>query len=170
MGVNLSNLDPIEGEKVARLFQHRAEAFSYGDYDLGFCDLIPHKIQLCDNKPVNLPYRRIPPHEVNEIKQELQKMLNKGVIRKSATPYGSPIVIVRKKNGAVRLCVDYRRLNSKTLPDAFPLPCIEESLEALDNARLFSALDLHHGYFQAAMDPSPSLQLHLGSHGVCLNL
>ena len=153
LGVDLSNLDLIEGEKVAKLFQHRAEAFSNGDYDLGFCDLIPHKIQLCDNKPVNLPYRRIPPHEVNEIKQELQKMLNKGVIRKSASPYGSPIVIVRKKYGAVRLCVDYRRLNSKTLPDAFPLPRIEESLEALDNARLFSALDLHHGYFQVAMDP-----------------
>lgn len=153
LGVSLKDLDQAQAEKAAKLFDLHKAAFSNGDYDLGYCDIIPHKIRLKDDKPISLPYRRIPPHEVEEVKRELQKMLDRGVIRKSSSCYGSPIVIVRKKNGSIRLCIDYRRVNAKTVPDAFPLPRIEEALEALGNATLFSALDLAHGYFQVAMHP-----------------
>ena len=80
-------------------------------------------------------------------------MLDKGIIRKSSSCYGSPIVIVRKKNGSIRLCVDYRQVNEKSELDAFPLPRISEDLKALGKSKIFSSLDLAHGYFQLAMDP-----------------
>ena len=77
-----------------------------------------------------------------------------GIIRKSSSPYASHIVLVRKKDGSCRLCVDYWKLNARTVRDSFPLPRIEESLEALRGARFFSSLDLAHGYHQVSMDPS----------------
>lgn len=71
-----------------------------------------------------------------------------GVIRPSKSPYASPVVIVTKKDGSLRLCIDYRRLNSCSTRDAFPLPRIEEALEALGQAKFFSTLDLTCGYWQ----------------------
>ena len=80
------------------------------------------------------------------------KSFEQGIIQKSNSPYASPIVLVQKKDGSLRICVDYRRLNAKTVRDAFPLPRIEESLEALRGAKYFSSLDLAHGYHQVVMD------------------
>ncbi|PIK60427.1 putative transposon Ty3-I Gag-Pol polyprotein [Apostichopus japonicus] len=78
-------------------------------------------------------------------------MLDKKIIKKSSSPYASPIVLVRKKFGGIRLCIDYRKINEITLKDSFPLPRIEETLEVLGGAKFFSSLDLAHGYFQVAM-------------------
>ena len=83
------------------------------------------------------------------MKQHLQELLKKGVIRPSQSDYASPIVLVRKKSGAIRLCVDYHRLNAKTRKDAFPLPRIEESLDA----QYFSAIDLASAYNQVEVHP-----------------
>ena len=80
-------------------------------------------------------------------------MIDRGIIRRSSSPFGSPIVIVRKKDNSIRLCIDYRKVNARTLLDAFPLPRIEEALEVLANTQLYTSLDLAHGYFQIAMDP-----------------
>ena len=122
-----------------------------GPFDLGYCDLIPHEIKVCDDKPINLPYRRIVPSQAAEVKKLLQDLLDRNVIQRSKSQYASPVVLVRKKNGQLRLCIDYRCLNAKTEKDAFPLPRIEETLESLGGSRLFSSLDLAHGYFQVAM-------------------
>ena len=151
-GVSLSSMPIDEAAKVAALIQRYEEAFSMSDFELGSCDLIPHKIVLTDDRPINLPYRRVPPHQVAEVKQLLQSMLDKGIIRRSTSPYASPVVLVRKKNGTLRLCIDYRLLNAKTVRDAFPLPRIDETLEALGGAKYFSSLDLAHGYYQVTMD------------------
>ena len=126
--------------------------FSKGEFDVGFCDKIPHKIRTEDEVPINLPFRRIPPHNVQEVNKLLEKLLEQEIIQHSTSPYASPIVLVRKKDGTLRMCVDYRKSNAKCVRDSFPLPRIEESLESLDGASYFSSLDLAHGYHQVAME------------------
>ena len=93
------------------------------------------------------------PRDFHEVKAHIQDLLTKGVVKPSHRPYAAPVVVVRKKNGSIRLCVDYRRLNSKTVKDAYPLPRIEESFNALAGAKYFTTLDLASGYHQIAMDP-----------------
>lgn len=75
-----------------------------------------------------------------------------GVIRESESPFSSPIVVVRKKNNDVRLCIDYRKLNLQTIKDAYALPNLEESFSALTGSRWFSVLDLKSGYYQIEMN------------------
>lgn len=88
-------------------------------------------------------------HGVGAIRGKLIKqLLDSKVIRESSSPYASPIVLVQKKSGELRMCVDYRQLNAKTRKDAYPLPRIEESLDALAGAQWFSTLDLASGYNQ----------------------
>ena len=91
---------------------------------------------------------------VDEVKTLLQGFLDQGLIRRSSSNYASAVVLVRKKSGALRLCIDYRQLNAKCLKDAFPFPRINESLEAMGGACMFSSLDLAHGYFQVTMYPA----------------
>ena len=110
-----------------------------------------HQIPVTSDVPVTQPYRRIPPSQFEDVRQHIQELADKGVIRSSSSPYASPIVIVRKKDGSIRLCVDYRKLNAVTRKDAFPLPRIDESLDAIGGASLFSTLDLASGYHQVAM-------------------
>ncbi|PIK46893.1 putative transposon Ty3-I Gag-Pol polyprotein [Apostichopus japonicus] len=151
-GVELPALERNKVDRVAVLLHDNLKAFSRDDLDLGFCDLIPHEIKLTDQcTPIRLPYRRIPPTQTIEIKELLQGLLEKNIIRRSSSPYASPVVIVPKKDGSLRLCVDYRRLNSITIKDSFPLPRIDETLEALGGSKYFSSLDLSHGYFQVAV-------------------
>jgi hypothetical protein len=133
------------------LFRHK-KVFSQDDDDLGFTDVVTHKIKTTDSEPVCLPDRRIPPQIQPEVKRHLQKWLKAGVIKESDSPYASQIVIVKKKDSSIRICLDYRALNKKTVRDAFPLPRIEETIEAIRGAKYFSSLDLTQGYLQLAVD------------------
>jgi hypothetical protein len=81
-------------------------------------------------------------------KQAIEDLLRKGVIKKSTSPWSSPIVFVRKKSGAIRPCVDYRRVNALVKPDGFPLPRVQDCLDAVAGSSLFRSLDLTSGYFQ----------------------
>ena len=130
------------------LFAQYSSIFSRNDRDLGCTSLIAHEIPLLDDVPVRQPYRRIPPSQYETVKAHIQQLLDSKVIRESSSPYSSPIVLVTKKDGSLRLCVDYRQLNAKTRRDAYPLPRIEESLDALSGATWFSTLDLVSGYNQ----------------------
>ena len=84
----------------------------------------------------------------------LQTMLEQGVIQTSFSPWAAPIVLVKKKDGTTRFCVDYRKLNDVTKKDAYPLPRIDDTLDALSGAKIFSTLDLASGYWQVEMDPN----------------
>lgn len=106
-----------------------------------------HMKFLLDEVPVRQRYRQLPPSEYEVVKGHINQLLEAQVIRESCSPYASPIVLVRKKDGSLH-CVDYWQLNHKTRKDAFPLPRIEESLDALSGARWFSTLDLASGYNQ----------------------
>ena len=139
-------------QALALLQKHR-DVFSATDDDLGFTETVTHKIVTTDNEPVKQLFRRLPPAQYQEVKEHIRDLLNRNIIQASTSPYASPIVIVRKKDLSIRMCVDYRRLNTKTRKDAFPLPRVEESFDALNGATLFSSLDLTAGYNQVAVDP-----------------
>lgn len=101
--------------------------------------------------PIHQRYRRLPPSQFTQVKAHVQELVERGIARPSSSPNAVPIVVVQKKDGTIRLCVDYRQLNAKTRRDAYPLPRIEESLDALTGATLFSTLDLASGYNQVPM-------------------
>lgn len=142
----------VEDERQRSLLQElvdrNTEVFSQHPTDYGHTKTIQHEIPLVDTRPFRLPYRKIPPSQWQDVRKLLTEMEAEGVIRPSKSPYASPVVIVTKKDGSLRLCVDYRKLNSCSTRDAFPLPRIEEALEALGNAKYFSTLDLTSGYWQ----------------------
>jgi hypothetical protein len=86
--------------------------------------------------------------ELAELRKQLQELLDKGFIRPSTSPYGAPILFVKKKDGSMRMCVDYRMLNKITVKNRYPLPRIDELLDRLHGAKYFSKLDLTSGYYQ----------------------
>ena len=107
-----------------------------------------HRITLADPS-FPPPKRRLYPlseNELKELKEEIELFLSSNRIRPSSLPYGAPILFVRKKDGRLRMCIDYRAHNSQTVPDSFPLPHIDELLARIGGAKYFSKLDLRDGY------------------------
>ena len=146
---------PLTREQQARLIDviyDHTEVFSLFDGDLGFCDVLKHSIPTTTDKPVYLPHRQIPVQLQSEVRKCLDNWLKQGIIRPSKSPYASQVVIVRKKTGEIRLCVDFRKLNAISIRDSFPLPRVEEALQAVQAAVWFSSFDLAQGYLQMAME------------------
>ena len=144
-------LSKSERRQVDSLVREYTDIFAWDDMDVGYTEVVRHKIVLTDPTPCAQPYRRIPQSVLGEVKEHLEDLLQRGVIQPSSSSYAAPIVLVRKKSGELRMCVDYRRLNSITRRDMFPLPRIDECLDAIGGASLFSTLDLASGYHQVAM-------------------
>ena len=142
-----------DAQKDALLFlKEYGAVFALKDMDLGKTSIVKHKINLTDYVPFKERYRRIPPHQYDEVKKHLKEMLAIGAIRKSNSPWASAVVLVRKKDGSLRFCIDLRKLNARTIRDAYGLPRIDETLDSLKGALLFSSLDLKAGYWQVEMD------------------
>ncbi|KAE8985387.1 hypothetical protein PF005_g21522 [Phytophthora fragariae] len=112
-----------------------------------------HHIDTGDASPIMLKRRRQAQTEDKIIEDNVSQMLNAGVIEEGNGAWGFPVVLVRKKDGEVRFCVDYRALNKVTKKDVYPLPRIDETLEALGGALLFTTLDLRAGYWQVLVAP-----------------
>ena len=139
-----------EGEKTSlyHLLLAYSDIFSSSGADLGRTGVIHHEITTTNHTPIRQPIRRIPPYCREEVQQLLKVMQEKEVIQRSSSPWASLIILVTKKDGSTRFCVDYRKLNKVTRKDAYPLPCIDMTLDTLAGSRWFSTLDLVSGYWQ----------------------
>ena len=129
--------------------QHE-DVFSKTDDDIGFCDEMAHTISTIDDVPVKAAHYRVPLSRWNEVRDYLHGELKNNV--ESSSPYASPVVLVRKRDGSLRMCVDYRALNAKTRKYAYPLPRIEEALTVLNGAKYFCSIDLAHMQLQPSTD------------------
>lgn len=152
--MDIGDLAPSERQRLEEVVTQYNHTFSKDDDDIGFCDLVEHPIITTDDRPIKVPHRRVPPQQWPEVREYIQKSLDRGIIRESSSPYAAPIVLVKKKDGKLRICVDYRRLNAKTHKDAYPLPRIDEALDVLKGAKYFCSLDLAHGFNQLPVKES----------------
>ncbi|KAA3678651.1 uncharacterized protein DEA37_0007304 [Paragonimus westermani] len=139
---------------LASLLRSLPDVFQYGSEEPERTGPVHHEIDTGDHHPLRQPARRIPVHYQSQLNTLIQDMLNKRVIRLSTSLWASPIVLVKKKDGSLRLCVDYRRLNAITKRDSFSLPRIDTTLDALHGAKWFPTLDLDSGYRQVKVRPA----------------
>ena len=117
-------------------------------------DLLLDKLDLSGlDAPFKERFRRIPPPQLDEVREHLKLMLDAGVIRPSNSPWCNAVVLVRKKDGSLRFCIDFRKLNSLTVKDSHPLPHICEMLESLAGAAHYSTFDMNSGFWQVPMSP-----------------
>ncbi|XP_048836044.1 uncharacterized protein LOC125711303 [Brienomyrus brachyistius] len=143
-----------EGRQLQELLERWQRVFARDEEDHGCTDVVYHCIPTGVAVPSRERYRPVPPSLYPELRELLKSMLEGGVITESASPWAAPIVLVRKKDGSWRFCVDYRKLNAVTHKDAYPLPRIEESLTGLKGAAWYSTLDLASGYWQVEVHPN----------------
>ncbi len=149
---DLSHLDPEKRKMMEDMLQRCSDIFSKDDLDIGDIPDFQMPIHVSDQIPVTAAYRKIPPHLYSEVKNFVEDLRTNGWIRESCSAYSSPIVCVRKKNGGLRMCIDYRKLNLKTVSDAQPIPRIQDILDSLSGSKFFTTLDMskayHQGYIQ----------------------
>ena len=154
--LDLSGLDswPQEQAEQARsLLKEYHDIFSLEKHDMGHTNATEHKIVLKDPDTPQFKERfcRTPPPQLDEVREHLKLMLDAGVIRPSNSPWCNAVVLVRKKDGSLRFCIDFRKLNSLTVKDSHPLPRICETLESLAGAAHFSTFDMNSGFWQVPM-------------------
>ncbi|XP_023191351.1 peroxisomal trans-2-enoyl-CoA reductase isoform X3 [Xiphophorus maculatus] len=146
-----SPIPPEWKEHIINKMNSMPEVFSHHDMDFGCTDAVKHTIKLNDETPFKHRARPIHPQDLEAVREHLRDLFGAGIIRESKSPFSSPIVVVRKRNGSVRLCIDYRKLNLQTIKDAYALPNLEESFCALTGSKWFTVLDLKSGYYQIEM-------------------
>ena len=103
-------------------------------------------------RPIKLPQYRVNPTKAEAIKTELDNMLELGVIEPSNSPWAAPVVLIPEPDNTIRFCIDYRRLNAVTVPDAFPMPRIDDLIDKVGNAKFLTKIDLAKGYWQVPLD------------------
>ncbi|KAL1268476.1 hypothetical protein QQF64_033839 [Cirrhinus molitorella] len=131
-----------------RMLFEESGAFARNDDDMGCVPSLQMSINLTDNIPVQRAYSSVPKPLHTEVREYIQDLLARGWIVKSKSPYSAPVVCVRKKDGTLRLCVDYRLLNKKTIPDRHPLARIQDLTDMLGGYSWFSILDQGKAYHQ----------------------
>ena len=147
------NLTPQEVKQLNDLILEFSDIFALDQSELSLTDVVTHAIDTGDSAPIKQHPRRIPFALRNKVDHLVSEMLDQGIVVPSKNPWASPVVLVAKKDGSTRFCVDYRRLNSVTKTDVFPLPRVDDSLDQLSNLHYFTTLDLAAGYWQVLVEP-----------------
>jgi len=145
--IDSCEVDDFWKRKLADLIVRYESIFSRDKLDCGEVKNIVHRIHLKDEKPFRLPYRRVPPAHYHTLRQTLDEMEARGIIRKSNSEWASPLVLVWKPSGELRICTDFRWLNQRTEKDAYPLPHQADALASLGNNCYFSTMDLTSGFY-----------------------
>ena len=142
--------------------------FSLEQNEIGCTDTAEHVIELLDTEPFKERFWQIAPPLVEGVREHIQEMLDGGTICPSQSPWCNAVVLVRKKDGGLRFCIDFHRLNSRTKKDAYPLPQMQETMESMVGTRFFSTMDLKSGFWQVKMakDSQQYTTFMVGSMGV----
>ena len=142
-----------ERKALIQLMIRKNNVFALTEKELGQADLVEHSIALNDSTPIRTTPRRLPYALRSELEGELQKLLDTGCIEPSSSSFASGLVLVRKKDGGLRVCVDYRGINKKTIPDCYPIPRIDDLIDTVGrcHGKIFTTLDLMKGYHQIKM-------------------
>ena len=171
--LDLSGLDgwePAVAEQARSLLREYHDIFSLEKHEIGRTKAVEHTITLKDpnTAPFKERFRRIPPPQVDEVREHLKLMLDAGAVRPSNSPWCNAVVLVRKKDGSLRFCIDFRKLNALTRKDSHPLPRISETLDSLAGSAFYSTFDLTSGFWQVPMaeDSKQFTAFTLGSMGL----
>lgn len=150
--LNSENLDSTQKNVFAQFLWEFQDVF-FDNITPGNCKILEHTISVNNSNPIKQAPRRVPIHLRKEVNGILEDMKRQGIIEESNSPWVSPAVLVKKKDGSIRFCVDYRKLNAVTVKDSYPLPRIEDILDQLAGNSWFSTLDLKSGYWQVGLHP-----------------
>ena len=154
--------------KFKRMLMEHHNIFSLELNEIGCTDTAEHVIELLDTEPFKEWFWHIAPPLVEEVWEHIQEMLDGGAIRQSQSPWCNVVVLVHKKDGGLRFCINFRRLNSQTKKDAYPLHRMQETMESMVGAQFFSTMDLKSGFWQVKMakDSQQYTAFTVGSMGV----
>ena len=153
-----------ELSQLKAMLCQQTDIFEMDRSELGHSSVVKHMIDTGDSMPVRQQPYRTPMVQRERIAQLIQQMQEQGVVKPSCSPWASPIVLVPKRDGSTRFCVDYRRLNSVTKKDVYPLPHIQDILDTLGQAKCFTTLDLSSGYWQVELDTESRAKTAFTSH------
>ena len=153
MDLSNSNLTNVQKSQLADLLQEFGDVFALKPEKLGCNSLIEHEMNTGDNPPIPLRPYRAAQERRKWIAKSVNDMLAKNIIQPSTSPWATPLVFVKKKDGTDRFCVDYQKVNKDTKKDSFHLPCIHNKLNALHGTQFFSSMDMMSGYWQVECAP-----------------
>lgn len=142
------NLRPAERQALVGLLKEYKDRFAWDTTQIGRTNVCELGIDLVDDTPIHQPPYRVSHKEREVIRSQVTEMLDRGVIQPSKSAYASPVVLVKKKDGDWRFCVDYRQLNERLISNVYPLPLIEDILTYLNGCKWFTTLDMNSGYWQ----------------------
>lgn len=147
------DLTDSQRQALVTVLKNRQTAISKNDNDIGSTDVIMHDINTGGHVPVSRPPYRVNPIKQQVINQEVDRLLTTGVIEASASPWASPVILVKKSDGNWRLCIDYRSLNEITQPVSYPMPRMDDIFDSLRGSKFFCTLDLNQAYYQVKINP-----------------
>ena len=147
------DLPSAEKQAITDLLLKYSDCFASTTSELGRSNIVQHSIDTSTHAPLCQPPYKSAWKEREVIQSQVEDMLKAGVVEPSSSPWASPVVLVKKKEGTLRFCVDYRKLNSITTRDVYPLPRVEDALSRLQGSCYFSIMDMQAGYWQVGLNP-----------------